>query len=404
MTSSSKNILWFSFRQRHLNKYQPYFSNSSNHFSHSMITIKPKQINLSLLSRYIKSYWIYVKGNYDTHLLHTIWAHFQERSSQKYPLNFHNKIKILQWILWARKILKQKSPDAIIIWGGLQLHQAVLTILAKESNISVVFLENGFLPNTTQVDLEGANWLSSIKNIKPDDYNHLQLDEVKLAQLFDKEIIPREQRKSLSTTLNTKKSDELSHLPKEYLFLPFQVSKDSQIKLYSPWIPNMISLVESVSQALKIYNHSSEKPLTIVAKEHPSDFGRVNYAKHKAVWAEKGIHFANKIPTSELIEKASAIITINSSVGAEAILKMKSVILLGNAAYHQTQITQKASSVEELVQTIQNFEKFPNPEKLKYYLYYLYYKKLVQGHYKSLSRDHWESMERKLLELLTPNS
>ncbi|MBP7249134.1 MAG: hypothetical protein KBA38_08025 [Negativicutes bacterium] len=230
------------------------------------------------------------------------------------------------------------------------------------------------------------------------------MDEVKLAQLFDKEIIPREQRKSLSTTLNTKKSDELSHLPKEYLFLPFQVSKDSQIKLYSPWIPNMISLVESVSQALKIYNHSSEKPLTIVAKEHPSDFGRVNYAKHKAVWAEKGIHFANKIPTSELIEKASAIITINSSVGAEALLKMKSVILLGNAAYHQTQITQKASSVEELVQTIQNFEKFPNPEKLKYYLYYLYYKKLVQGHYKSLSRDHWESMERKLLELLTPNS
>ena len=66
MTSSSKNILWFSFRQRHLNKYQPYFSNSSNHFSHSMITIKPKQINLSLLSRYIKSYWIYVKGNYET--------------------------------------------------------------------------------------------------------------------------------------------------------------------------------------------------------------------------------------------------------------------------------------------------------------------------------------------------
>ncbi len=400
MNSSSKNILWFSFRQHHLTKYQPYFSNSTNHFNHIMVAIKPKKITISLLYRYIKSYWDYKKNNYDVQLLHKIWTHFQERSSNKHPLHFHDKIKIIQWVLWTKKILQKKSPDAIVIWGGLQLYHSVVVALANEANIPIVFLENGLLPNTTQVDLEGTNWLSSIKNIKPTDYEQLTMDEIKLAQLFDKEIIPREQRKSISADLTAKKSYELTHLPNDYLFLPFQVSKDSQIKLYSPWIPDMISFVEAVSKALQIYNQSSKKQLTVVTKEHPSDYGRVNYDKYKAIWAERGIHFANQIPTQELIEKASAIITINSSVGTEALLKMKPVILLGNAAYHQPQITQKASSVEELTLALRQYEKFPNRKKLEHFLYYLYYRKLVQGHYNSISDSHWENIERKLLEIL----
>ena len=53
-----------------------------------------------------------------------------------------------------------------------------------------------------------------------------------------------------------------------YIFVPLQVNKDTQIRSYSPHIPNMHSFVEVVHKAWRSLNHDN---LRLVVKEHPAE-------------------------------------------------------------------------------------------------------------------------------------
>ena len=66
-------------------------------------------------------------------------------------------------------------------------------------------------------------------------------------------------------------------------------------------------------------------------KEHPSDHGRIDYSG--AFRAFPDVVFTKLMNTQELIEKSAAVVTVNSTVGIEAMLHLKPVITLGDAFY-----------------------------------------------------------------------
>ena len=70
--------------------------------------------------------------------------------------------------------------------------------------------------------------------------------------------------------------------------------------------------------------------INFVIKEHPS-YRRSVIGK---VTPHANIHFANGHPTPELIANADAVVTLNSTVGIEALVLEKKVITLGLAAYN----------------------------------------------------------------------
>ena len=307
--------------------------------------------------------------------------------------------KALFWCGWAEKMLQQERPDAIVLWSGLQVYQVAVAKVAEREGVRTFYLENGFFPQTTQLEEFGVNWRSRISQVESAEFLEIERDPEGLEEIFSLPIVPRERRKAGIWAKDERSARELT-LPAGFVFVPFQVSKDSQIKLFSPWISDMSKLLAEVWAGVELFNLASNNSLQVVVKEHPSDFGRVDYSELRCQWEAKGVIFGNSVSTAELIEKASVIITINSSVGAEALLRRKPVIVLGQAVYDRPGVTFSAGSAAEIAEALAKMADPDSRKDLEAFVYYLYEKRLVKGHWKNLDKKHWGNLEARLVDCL----
>jgi capsular polysaccharide export protein len=149
------------------------------------------------------------------------------------------------------------------------------------------------------------------------------------------------------------------------------VDYDSQILLYSPWIEDMRALFNLIEEIAQYGDYH------FILKEHPSS--RKNYEDlHQRGEKNDNIYFVNGYSTQELIEKSSAVLTINSTVGIEALLFKKRVIVVGNAFYTIEGITKKAKDKTELIEIVECLNSWHVNEKLiENFLKYLYYEYLI---------------------------
>jgi len=271
--------------------------------------------------------------------------------------------------------IKKYNPKAVGVWNGIKYPQNILVKIAKKYNKKLIYFENGFLPDTTQVDCKGVNYYNSL----PRDiefYKNLKLD-IKL----DKKL---QQRKFVG-----KQILEDVELPNQYIFVPFQVAYDSQLIYFSDInMKELFFLIKQISERLKI---------NFVFKEHPSD--RVSDYSHLHQIAKKSkyIMFANKIDTQTLIQNSKGVVTINSSVGIESLLFHKKVYVLGKAFYRIDGITiacDKNNLEEKLNDDIKiDFDIVDN--FLKYLKIYL-----VPKNWKTPDEVHFLEVEKRILECL----
>jgi capsular polysaccharide export protein len=267
--------------------------------------------------------------------------------------------------------------NQIMLWNGITFRQAIAIQIAKLYDIKPVYIENGLMPNRIVIDKKGVNFFNSVPREKEFFENY------KNESPLPESLIPR-QPKNAKKFANIKKEP----LPEKFIFIPFQVDYDTQIMLYSPWIKNMrhlFSIVEEVSKKTDI---------TFVFKEHPSS--QKNYPDlHKK--CNSKIVFANGYPTQELIQKSSAVITINSTVGIESLLFNKKVIVLGNAFYAINKITKKIENENSLIDTINNLDNWLlNNNLINNFLKYLYYEYLIEGNFLDYSEKQIAQIERIL--------
>jgi capsule polysaccharide modification protein KpsS len=123
------------------------------------------------------------------------------------------------------------------------------------------------------------------------------------------------------------------NLKTRYVFVPFQVESDTQIVEHSPHIKSMRNLVAITAEAVFDYNQRYNDDLRIVYKPHPVDVNlKLDYIEQFIeCYPHAEISYAESTP--ELIANASLVITINSTVGIEALIQKKPVLTLGNAFY-----------------------------------------------------------------------
>jgi|GEM_PF-3388616 len=119
--------------------------------------------------------------------------------------------------------------------------------------------------------------------------------------------------------LNSAKQAELS---KDYVFFPTQVTSDTQLKINSD-IDNIAAMDVILDR---------EKDAEIYVKIHPaeSNIDTISYFVNLA--EQKKITLVNN-NTIELIKNAHRIYTVNSTVGLEALIFKKELIVLGRAIY-----------------------------------------------------------------------
>lgn len=251
--------------------------------------------------------------------------------------------------------------DQIMVWNGTLFRQAIAIEIAKLKGIKTLYAEIGLLPNRVTIDPKGVNFTNSV----PRDKSFFENFQCDLP--LPTNLIPRA-AKNAKKFANVEKID----LPKEYIFIPFQVDYDTQILVNSPWIKDMNMLFETIEQIAHKLPH-----LNFVFKEHPSsikDYPNL-HTKTKEI---PNIYFANGHITQELIQNASAVITINSTVGIESLLFQKKVIVLGNAFFTIEGITKFTQEINQLENILSNIDKWElNTSLVENFLKYLYYDYLV---------------------------
>ncbi|MED5243399.1 capsular polysaccharide export protein, LipB/KpsS family [Priestia sp. LL-8] len=366
------------------------------------------------------------KKNYDLEKLLYYTFEFNKINHFSY-----NKQELLinakRYINFLNKLNSDKKLELIISWNDTFMFDSISKRFAQVNNIPVLIFEAGiFRPYTITVDGKGVNYgnsvpqemsaykdvqfhmndyqefLSSIKDKQHifqsqtknvgDTYLKERLvdyvnrnifkRELKLEVIFEKPTnkikrVISNKRKNNKNNIHTKDSE----LPKDYLFVPFQVHDDSQIIMNSDSIKNMEQLVEIIIFQLDEYNRKHNKDLHVVFKEHPADQGRVNYSSlYDKFKNHTHVNFLTSGNTNEILQKSNLVVTINSTVGIEALQSYKPVITLGNSYYGIDGIAYKCSNYKNLYEVFHKaLTQDVDREAINKFLFYLRFSYQIEG-------------------------
>ncbi len=275
--------------------------------------------------------------------------------------------------------LKRRGITHLLIWNGLKFRQRICVEAARSLNIPCYFIERGAFPGTTTLDPKGINYLNSVPR-NAEFY-------INTTPLCDPPYLEHN-------------SEKPAGLPKHYVFVPFQVNIDSQIVLFSPWVKHMKDLVNIM---LECCNELSDKAPVIVFKPHPAcdqDYSKLE----KSLESHPKICFVHDISTPDLIRHADAIATINSSVGMEALLMKKKVIVMGQAFYNLPHLTLSAGSKEQLRHALLTYPAWePAADFRDNFLAHIASEHVVEGRWQDATKQHLDAMTKKVIQL-TNNS
>lgn len=279
--------------------------------------------------------------------------------------------------------LSDLRPAAVAIWNGQKFYTAVAALAARHLGIQVLYFENGVLPNTTTIDPKGVNANNSVPR-DPAFYRNFK-DTLKDAVPVVARP-PRTGKKMVSTT---------EELPSRYLLVPLQIDSDTQVVIHSPWIASMHQFFFEMIDASQKWQ---DRGLHVVFREHPSS--RRNYADlHKIARSMPRIHFISDRPLQEMIERATAVVTINSSVGVEALVLGRPVITVGNAFYNIEGLVSHARNGHELIEAVNRLADTTMDEELRLrFLAYLRNDYAVPGNWKVPSAEHLNLMSARIME------
>lgn len=239
------------------------------------------------------------------------------------------------------------QPDAAaLVYNGTVVPDSVLAEVAGPGRR--LFIENGYFAGTVQADPQGINADNSL----PRD------------PAFYLSYTPRE---DAAPELNFRAPKHAVHdrapLPEGCIFVPFQVESDMQVTRLSPWIKTMAQfhsvLVSMAEQLPEVH---------FVVKEHP-------YSRrilHGNVSEHPRILFQNGRDTRELLEGCAAVLTLNSTVGIEALSLGRKVVTLGEACYVIDGLVRAAGNEQELSDVLSALPAWqPDPELRRRFLAYL---------------------------------
>lgn len=137
--------------------------------------------------------------------------------------------------------------------------------------------------------------------------------------------------------------------PQPFVYFPFHVRLDVQLTIRNPEYLNQLAFMEFIAQVLP-------SKYKLVVKEHPASIGGFNPNELKRILSENKniVMLYPMINTYDVLDRADAVITINSKVGAEAISLGKKVACMGHGFYWNSEVVHKFSSNVELLKWLED--------------------------------------------------
>ena len=230
----------------------------------------------------------------------------------------------------TRALFAQHPAAVAVVWNGLNGSRRVFADAARDAGARVLFFERAPLPGRVTVDPAGVNFANSLprdigfytdwlaaSGLPPDGWRALR-DQIKQRQPH----APLRARAPKDTNMGHPATTGLTD---PFLFVPLQVEGDSQLRLFGGayrTVPDFIAMLCAVSQALPPGWH-------LRLKEHPS--GQPCAAAIMAAHPGARVILDNVTDTFTQVAASQGVITVNSSVGLEAMWFDKPVIACGQA-------------------------------------------------------------------------
>lgn len=128
----------------------------------------------------------------------------------------------------------------------------------------------------------------------------------------------------------------------KFVYYPFHVPLDFQLTVRSNEYLDQISLLKYIANVLP-YGYK------LYVKEHPAAVGAYSHKELSALIHEGNVKIIHpSVNSYDLIANSKCVLTINSKVGAEALLQKKKVVVLGDAFYKSQGLTIDVENLKEL--------------------------------------------------------
>jgi hypothetical protein len=128
----------------------------------------------------------------------------------------------------------------------------------------------------------------------------------------------------------------------DYFFFALHVQPEISTLVFAPYYDNQMAVIENIAKSLPV-------GYKLAVKEHPNMMGRRQQQFYKELKDFPNVVLISPyIDSHDLTENSSGIITITGTVGLEAALYGKPVIMLGDAFFACYDLTYKATDFKEL--------------------------------------------------------
>lgn len=239
-----------------------------------------------------------------------------------------NRAPVFNWgdiergIELLQHVLNTTDADVLVTWNERLWYNEVATAWALTNNVPCVKLERGCFPETYIVDDLGF------------DYGRNRFNDIFMGYVLTNSDIELFERKiDRVKTLEIQNEDgpsapELSELAepgKPIVFLPLQVPIDTNVVFRHGGNKELISFA------------SKSTEVSVFAKLHPADRWTNQYLLREYC-DERGVQLFDASLFS-YIDASSAVVTMNSQAGIDALLRGKNVGVLGDAFWKYTGAT-----------------------------------------------------------------
>lgn len=139
--------------------------------------------------------------------------------------------------------------------------------------------------------------------------------------------------------LNKRQSREFIESNK-YVFYPLQYSRESRVTMRAPEFYNQLWLIEYLSRSLP-------PGYELVVKDHPQQLGALPLS-HAYKLRRYATAVDPAVSARKVLTESGAVVTLNNTVGYEAVMYGKSVVALGDAFYTGAGYTRDVTSLDSL--------------------------------------------------------
>ncbi|MEM9430462.1 MAG: capsular biosynthesis protein [Pseudomonadota bacterium] len=291
----------------------------------------------------------------------------------------------------ARRYFAARPGAVAACWNGLNGTRFAFMEGARDAGAARLFFELAPLPGSLTVDPCGVN-----------DANALPRDSAPYRRWWTGAGAPppvkpgfrqRPRRQGAAAPTAPPPADE------DFLFAPLQLANDSQLRLFGGAFRSVPSFVDALGQAAAALPDKWH----LRVKEHPSS--TESLAARIRAAAPGKLYLDNETDTFALVEAAAAVVTVNSSVGLQAMFYGKPVLVAGDCFWSLPGIATPTRDPEALTAAFSSPDALSfDPESRAAFLAYLtttYYIKVssVAGGAVQLI----DGEDRKILARLDPS-